>query len=134
LINDVLAELIEYLDENMGHSYKADNMKITKEYLEKRAKFSTNLGYTKQKWIEFCEVLLSEGYSLTLYEAKQTYSKYITVHNKHHTKAFKVRFSNHKPIEAKELAGSCDFFVGVTNLTVTNTNMALDAVRKHFSE
>jgi hypothetical protein len=49
-------------------------------------------------------------------------------------KQFKVRFSNHKPIHARELRGDCDFFVGHTNLTVTHTAQAIHTVRNHFME
>lgn len=91
------------------------------------------LGFPKQKWVKFCEILLSEGYELSLYEARRTVSKYVTVGRKG-AKPFKVRFSNHRPIAQREDAGDCDFFVGVTNRTVTTTTQALAAVRAHFKK
>lgn len=48
-------------------------------------------------------------------------------------KEFLVRFSNHKPIEHKEIAGSCDFFVGRTNLHTKTYRDALKAVQDYFS-
>lgn len=89
------------------------------------------MGYPKAKWIEFSEILLKEDYELYIYEARKTFSKYITVMKD--DKKFKVRFSNHKPIAHRELSNDCDFFVGVTNLKVTNTNMALKAVMEFFN-
>lgn len=44
----------------------------------------------------------------------------------------RVRFSNHKPIERREDAGDCDFFVGVANRKTTTTAQALEAVRWFF--
>jgi hypothetical protein len=111
---------------------KATHMVVTPQFLAARAERSTSRGYTKQKWVEFCETLLSEGYSLKIYEARRTVSKYITVSRKGRA-SFKVRFSNHRPIADREDRGDCDFFVGVTNRTVTTTAQALDAVRAHFS-
>jgi hypothetical protein len=111
---------------------KATNLSVTPDFLQQRAERSTSKGYAKQKWISFCEALLSDGYRLSIYEARQTFSKYITVHGRG-AKPFKVRFSNHRPIAARERAGDCDFFVGVTNLTITTTDQALAAVRSHFA-
>ena len=108
---------------------KVSDLTVTQQFLSSR--WPAGSIYPKQKWVEFCETLLREGYVLSLYEARQTYSKYITV-RKAGRSPFKVRFSNHKPIQSRELAGDCDFFVGVTNLGVTNTAMALQAVRRHF--
>lgn len=112
--------------------YKMTDDTITEKFLSERADGLANAGYAKPKWIIFCELLLRNGYSLTLYEARQTFSKYITV-RKEGFKPFKVRFSNHKPIEHRELSGDCDFFVGITHKDTTNTNDALAAVERHFN-
>jgi len=112
---------------------KITNEVITTSLLQDRATRNASLGYPKQKWIEFCEALLPLGCILTLYEARQTASKYITVrHPIHPDKSFKVRFSNHKPIRKRELQKDCDFFVGVTHLGVTRTIDALYAVDSYF--
>lgn len=102
------------------------------DFLSTRADRAKSLGYPKAKWIKFCETLLEAGYHLSLYEARHTYSKYVTVRKA--DKKFKVRFSNHKPIKHKEAQGDCDFFVGVTNFGVTTTSHALAAVHKYFNE
>lgn len=110
---------------------KACNRILDQGYLTGRKEGLIAAGYEDTpKWITFCETLLTDGYTLSLYEAKKTYSKYITVIRGQ--KQFKVRFSNHKPILYRELRGDCDFFVGVTNLKTTNTAMALAAVRSFF--
>lgn len=110
---------------------KAINLKITKEFLDDRSTRSLSAGFPKQKWIEFSEILINEGYTLYLDEAITTLSKYITVVKGN--RSFKVRFSNHKPARIREEANACDFFVGVNNYVVTTTDDALVAVRKHFN-
>lgn len=110
---------------------KATNDIVTVDFLEYHQKKAVSQGYQKQRWIFFCEALLAKGYTLELYEARRTVSKYITVKKEGH-KPFKVRFSNHKPIFHRELTGDCDFFVGHTNIAITNTDQAFRAVHKHF--
>ena len=109
-------------------SYKASNLKINQQFLDKRSNSCVAKGFSKQKWISFCEDLLVRGFTLELYEARKTFSKYITING-----SYKVRFSNHKPIYARELNKDCDFFVGVSNTGARNTQDALEAVEKHFS-
>ena len=107
---------------------KANNHYITQSYLDKKV----SKIYGKAKWIIFAEKLLKQGYKIRLYEAKWTFSKYLTVEKD--DKKFKVRFSNHKPAREKELNNDCDFFVGVTNLQVTTTEDALKAVYNYFND
>ncbi len=107
---------------------KYKNQRLTLEMLKSRISEK----YGKAKWIEFCEILLKQGYKLKLYEAKYTYSKYIMIFKGN--KSYKVRFSDHKPILQKELDNDCDFFVGVSNLGITTTKDALNAVAKHFKK
>lgn len=116
----------------MSKGSKATNLRVTAAFLQERFERSAKLGFSKQKWISFCEALLAEGFSLALYEARKTASKYITVRKG--GKSFKVRFSNHKPIKGRELAGDCDFFVGMTHTGTRTTDDALAAVRGHFTE
>lgn len=106
---------------------KVKNKKVTTELLETKISKS----YGKQKWIIFCETLLKEGYTLYLYEANKTFSKYITVRKDN--KSFKVRFSNHKPAKDKEFYNDSDFYVGVSNFGTTTTEDALKAVKKYFN-
>lgn len=107
--------------------------KLTHEYLTlKILQHKTSPKFGKAKWIEFAEELLHNGYKVSLYEAKTTVSKYLTVEKGN--KKFKVRFSNHKPNRLKELKNDCDYFVGVTNFEVHTTKDALIAVRNYFKE
>lgn len=110
---------------------KASNLIVTEQYLSDRADRLTRIGYSTPKWINFCELMLQAGLKVKLYEARRTVSKYVTVSN-NCGKEFKVRFSNHKPIKAREVGEDCDFFVGVTNLSVTNTNQATKATLAYF--
>lgn len=105
--------------------------RVTQDFLVGRFRKSEKNGYPKAKWIQFCEEMLSRGYSLTLYEARRTVSKYVTVHSGE--KQFRVRFSNHKPIKHRELDGDCDFFVGITHTGVRTTDDAIEAVEEYFN-
>lgn len=109
---------------------KANNIAVTQPYLATRTARAVALGYSKPRWIEFCEVALRRGLTVYLYEARRTVSKYITL--RHGGKSFKVRFSDHKPIARREAQKDCDFFVGVTNHTVTTTGDAVRAAMAHF--
>lgn len=106
---------------------KITNENLTFEILGQR----TSKKYGKQKWIIFAEELLNSGFEVQLYEARKTFSKYLTV--KRGDRQYKVRFSNHKPIFRRELNKDCDFFVGVTNFEVTTTKQALQAVYEYFN-
>jgi len=88
--------------------------------------------YPTPKYIQFCERAINHGFDVKLYmPISGGVSKYVTVYHK--SKKFKVRFSNHKPIRDLEVKGTCDFFVGVTNLGVTTTEMAWETMLKHFN-
>jgi hypothetical protein len=104
---------------------KATNDKVTPQFLAAREKRAAAKGFGKAKWIMFCERMMAEGFDVTLYEARRTFSKYVTVRSG--SQSFKIRFSNHVPIKRREEAGDCDFFVGVCNLTTTTTDQAIAA-------
>lgn len=110
---------------------KAKNLTLTLDYLAARTFRNLTMGYAKPKWILFCETMIKRGLEVRLYEAKMTASKYVTVSGPG-AKPFKVRFSNHKPIAAREANGDCDFFVGVTHRDITTTSQAVRATLKHF--
>lgn len=108
---------------------KAVNLPVTKEFLDRRVGDGR---YGRSMWVRFCDFMLDKGFTITLYEAQKTYSKYITLWKD--GKAFKVRFSNHKPIMERELAGDCDFFVGVCHTKTTTTRDAAIAALNYFNE
>lgn len=110
---------------------KAKNRPIDQAYLDSRTAALASSGFRKSKWIEFCEAMLNRGLRVNLYEARRTVSKYVTVRASG-KKAFKVRFSNHKPIRAKEAGNDCDFFVGRTHFATTTTSQAIAATLSHF--
>jgi hypothetical protein len=84
-------------------------MNVTRDYLAECTRRLNLSGWEKSKWIEFAESMLEIGYSVELYEALATVSKYLTVYNM--GKSFKVRFSNHRPKHRGQME-DCDFFVG----------------------
>ena len=119
-------------NENLHLNIESKNMKVKhKKVTPELLKSKISKEYGKAKWIIFCEILLQEGYTLFLYEATKTFSKYITVCKK--GKCFKVRFSNHKPAFEKENSNDSDFYVGVTNFGITTYEDALRAVKKYFN-
>jgi hypothetical protein len=87
---------------------KATNKIVTLDYLKGRAEGLIAAGFNKSKWITFCEEMMRLGFTVELYEARQTKSKYCTVMR--NGKRYKVRFSDHKPIYHREMKGDCDFF------------------------
>lgn len=109
---------------------KATNKVVTTGYLKGRAEVLVRMGYSKSKWIYFCEEMLRLDFTVELYEARQTKSKYCTV--KRDGRTFKVRFSDHKPIYQREMQGDCDFFVGYTHTGIRNTHDAVNAVCNFF--
>lgn len=112
---------------------KATNKVVTMDYLKGRAEGLAAAGYSKSKWIYFCEEMMRLGFTVELYEARQTKSKYCTVRREAFKgKSFKVRFSDHKPIYHREMAGDCDFFVGHTNTGIRNTHDAVNATCNFF--
>lgn len=109
---------------------KATNMVVTSNFLQSRTQFLRENNWPKSKWIFFCEEMMRLGFTVELYEARQTKSKYCTV--KKDGKSFKVRFSDHKPIYHREMNGDCDYFVGHTNTGIRNTQGAINAVCNFF--
>ena len=110
---------------------KGKYKKMTIGEIDGRKEWLHSQGYKTSKWLEFCEYFMNKQFSVYYYVAKKTVSKYVQI--KRGKKKFLVRFSNHKPIEYLERKGTCDFFVGVTNLGVTNTKNAINATEKFFS-
>lgn len=104
---------------------KAKYWTISQKFLN--FKKPTNKEFKVPKWIEFCEHFISNpNLKMFLYESASTNSKYIYVNFKN--KTFKVRFSDHKPNKRSENTQDSDFYVGITNLKITNTEMAKKAL------
>ena len=78
----------------------------------------------------FFAYFLDKGFSIHLYEAKETVSKYVTL--EYGLLKYTVRFSNHRPNFQREARGDCDFFVGVTHFGVTTARQAAKAALKFF--
>lgn len=111
---------------------KARGLNVTLGFLKERSELAERGGWEEPKWIGFCRTLIAAGFYMSLYEAKETRSKYITV--KRGEKSFKVRFSNHRPSRSQEEAGDSDFYVGVANHVTHTTADALKAVADFFKE
>lgn len=106
---------------------KAYHRILTRGYLDYRY---PPAGPYNPKWVQFCRTMLGHGFTVVLYEARETVSKYVTVERD--GKQFKVRFSNHKPSRYKERNRFCDFFVGINHGSITTTAQAVTATLRHF--
>ena len=58
---------------------KATDLIVTKEFLDHREGRASASGFRRAKWIHFCHTMLDHGVHVVLYEARETFSKYITV-------------------------------------------------------
>lgn len=110
--------------------HKAKGLIVTSDFLQGRYAPAVKAGYAKPQWARFCEEMMSRGFSVTLYEARETKSKYVTVTQGN--RSFKVRFSDHPPSRFKERNKFCDFFVGWNNFSVASTDDAIDATLTHL--
>ena len=108
---------------------KQRNDLVTPELLQARIG-SGIMGISK--WIRFCQFFMERGFEVRLYEATNSVSKYVTLTRK--GSSFKVRFSNHMPIERREANRDCDFFVGVTHYGITRARDAAIAAITFFKE
>jgi len=70
-----------------------------------------NKGYDLPKWLIVARTLLINKWSVAVYRAKTTESKYLYV-IKLGNPGYKIRFSTHRPGEAKELYNDSDYYVG----------------------
>jgi len=106
---------------------------VTKAQLDARAKYSIDNGYSVQKWIQFCRVMMDEGFRVNVHEAQTTFSKYIVITDPKGHRKFKVRFSNHRPNKQAENRDDSDFYVGVANNKTTTTEQAITATLAHMN-
>jgi hypothetical protein len=112
---------------------KITNEPLTWDILTTRYEMAKRRGFVqKAKWIIFSETLLAKGFTLQMYEAKLTVSKYIVVTRPGSDKKFKVRFSDHMPAEGRIKRSDCDLFVGKSQFGWINTQQALKVVLNHF--
>lgn len=113
--------------------WKVSNELVTPNLIRHRTEIMEKAGFPQPRYLQFCEWLLQCGvFSVYLHEAQSTRSKYVTIKQLGHRRrrAFKVRFSDHRPNKQREIAGDCDFFVGKSNLGWTNTAAAAAAVNR----
>lgn len=101
---------------------------VTLENLKKEMdEYSTRYDskYPTPKYMRFMRELLESGWRVKLYEARV--SKYVFVSKGEHL--YKIRFSNHKPIYAKERDNDCDYYVGISHKQVSTTEKILSILK-----
>lgn len=112
---------------------KCNHDEVTLKFLKLRTDIMASAGYAKPKYVEFCEEMLARGHKCTLYEARETVSKYVTVYGPGDV-TYIVRFSNHRPNRVREARKDCDFFVGQVNFGQWKTTTeAISAVENCFN-
>ncbi len=84
---------------------------VTLRDIRRRMAMHIGMGYTPARWLEFCRIMLEDGYKVTVKETMGTKSKYVRVHGAGDV-TFLVRFSEHKPNKFRYREGHCDFWVG----------------------
>lgn len=78
------------------------------------------------KYLLFIKEMMEAGWEVRIYEVK--ISKYIFLIKG--DDIFKVRFSNHKPIYEREMAGDCDYYVGVSHTATHRTEEIIKLLKK----
>lgn len=84
--------------------------------------------YATPKYLVFIREMLRDGWEVKIYEVER--SKYVFI-----TKddfIFKIRFSNHKPIYAKQRANDCDFYVGISHKKTFTTEQVIQKIKKIY--
>lgn len=76
-----------------------------------------NKKFPTPKYLLFIKHMLENGWSVKVYVSGV--SKYVFVVNGE--EIHKIRFSNHKPIYAREVQEDCDFYVGISHKQVSTT-------------
>lgn len=77
--------------------------------------------YPTPKYLIFIREMLKNGYTVKVYTAG--ISKYIFIIKD--DEIYKIRFSNHKPLYLKECENDCDFYVGISHMTVNTTEQII---------
>ncbi len=103
---------------------RGKNIFLSKEYLQR---FYTD---HKPKWVRFCENLLNEGYTVLLYLAVNTESKYLTLIK--NNKMLKIRYSEHSPKLDNYIRGDIKFYIGPGDKGMYSEREVLNATRIYF--
>jgi hypothetical protein len=85
-------------------------------------------GYAAPKYLLFIETMLKEGWQVKVLKAgAKGISKYVFIEKGDHL--YKIRFSNHKPIFAREQKEDCDFYVGISHKQVSTTDQIIAKIK-----
>lgn len=77
------------------------------------------------KYLIFIKTMLENGWKVKLYVANKV-SKYVFIIKG--DDVFKIRFSNHLPIESKEKENDCDYYVGISHCQTSTTEEIINKI------
>lgn len=77
--------------------------------------------YATPKYYLFMKTMLERGWIVKLHEVRV--SKYVFVIKD--DLVYKIRFSNHKPLFAREIENDCDYYVGISHNQVSTTEQII---------
>lgn len=106
-----------------------NNIILTLSYLEAIKPSYTKKGFPVPKWIQFAETMIKDGWKVKLHRSVTTVSKYIYI-SKNNQK-FKIRFSNHKANKHSENNEDSDYYVGVGNKGIINTEKVIELIKNN---
>ena len=83
-----------------------------------------NKKYPTPKYLLFIKKMIEEGWEVKVYVAKVSKYVFVTKQND----IYKIRFSNHKPLYAREDQNDCDFYVGISHKQVSTTEQIINKI------
>lgn len=110
----------------------ADSEIITRTNVWVSKKYLTRFYQNEEKpiWVEFCEVLIDDGFEVFVYLPEKITSVYVTFVKNHKMQI--ARFSDHLPRQENWLKGEVDYYVGPKKLGMLDEQEVLDAVGIYF--
>lgn len=86
--------------------------------------------YRTPKYLLFIKHWIEAGWDVRVYEVRV--SKYVFIEKGDYI--FKIRFSNHKPIESREQQSDCDYYVGISNHQTSTTEEIIKKITEQTAE
>lgn len=106
--------------------FKFNYHKASKYSKEKTDRLIENYNkkFPTPKYLKFIKHMLEQGWAVKVYVSGVSKYVFVTKGEEIH----KIRFSNHKPIYAREDQNDCDFYVGVSHKQVSTTDQIINKI------